>query len=187
MSSTLSTSVHADPGPVDGEADGVTCAHGGSTFPTDPPSQYTQPCERDAVFRVELPDLLGTAALCPFHLARWADAYDDRAALYVEHFGRAFFDSQPDDPWLTGRDLPPRTHGAGEVWRRLGLDQRGHGRYARAVADGYRLLTFTPGWDVADLRRVSGGLQDALDFVSDTVGWVDLDPEIVERVLGGGR
>lgn len=184
MSSTQPTSIHADPGPIDETLD-VECAHSGSTFPTDPPAQYTQPCEQDAVFRVEVPNLWGTAAFCPFHLARWDDAFPDRAAVYSDHFGSEFSSAQPGRVWLTGRDLPSRTNGGGSEWRRLGLDQRGHARFFREAEGGHRLLTFAPGWNVEDLRRIRGDLRDCLDFVSDTVGWVDLDPEIVDRVQGG--
>lgn len=84
-------SLHTDPGPI--KADDVKCAHSGSTFPADPPPAFTQPCSQPEVFRVELPNTLGTVAFCPFLLARWAR-------------GRAL--SRPFRTWPLGR-LSTRT------------------------------------------------------------------------------
>jgi hypothetical protein len=183
MASKTGASLHADPGPVD--ADDVDCTHSGSTFPNDPPPAFTTPCDQPAVFRVELPDTLGTVAFCPFHLARWTLAFDDPAETYREEFGHIFRRAQPDPDrrWLVLSDLPPATHGDGHTWRRVGLDQRGHAHYYRTHPDGYRLLTFAPGWDVEDLRVE----REPLDAVGTTVGWVDLDPDAVDALSGGGR
>jgi len=181
--SQVARSLHADPGPID--ADDVDCSHSGSTFPTDPPSAFTQSCPEHGVFRVEMPNTLGTVAFCPFHLARWGLHYDDRAELYREEFGRAFTRAQPDPHrrWLVLEDLPPLTHGDGEVWRLVGLDQRGRAHYYRGHPQGYRLLSFEPGWEVADLRVE----REPLDAVGAMAGWVDLDQDAVDALSGGGR
>lgn len=183
MSSTPGESLHADPGPID--ADGVACSHSGSTFPNDPPSAFTQSCSEDAVFRVELPSTLGTVAFCPFHLARWALHFSEHADVYRDEFGPAFERAQPDADrrWLVLSDLPKLTHGDGEIWRRVGLDQRGRAHYYRGHPDGYRILTFQPGWEVEDLRLEL----EPLDAVGATAGWVDLDPDAVDTLSGGGR
>lgn len=177
-------SLTASPGPVD--QDDVDCGHGGTLFATDPPEWAVEPCHEPAVWRVELPNTLGTITVCPYHLHRWADAYPDRADAYGQQFER-FDAAQPSRCWTTGRDLPRLTHGDGEIWTRLGLDQRGHARYYRDHPDGHRLLTFAPGWTVEDLRLIGGDLEDVLDHVAATVGWVDIDPQETELLAGGGR
>lgn len=173
MASTDATSRHADVGPIETDAD-TACGHDGSTFPTDPPEVLSMACEEPAAFRVELPTQEGVP-LCSFHLARWTAAYRDRAALYRDQFGleleRAL--PEPHHQWVQLSDLPRLTHGDGEVWRRLGLDQRGNAHYHRSHPRGYRLLAFEPGWNVADLRVES----EPIDAVAVTTGWAALDPE----------
>lgn len=183
MASTHGESLHVDSGPID--ADDVACSHSGSTFPNDPPKAFTQPCSESAVFRVELPDTLGTVAFCPFHLARWALHFNDHASAYRDEFGPTFSQAQPAPyrRWLVLSDLPRLTHGDGAIWRRVGLDQQGRAHYYRGHPDGYRLLTFQPGWTLDDLRLES----EPLDAIGATVGWVDLDPNAADALSKGGR
>lgn len=171
-----------EPGPIDADQE---CDHSGQ-LPQDPPFQYVQDCETTATFAVRHPGGLGQCiAFCPWHLARFLDAYPEREERLREHF--QLDQHLPDDGWIGLDDLPSYTQVQGEDdrWPLFAFDQRGRAYYTDVLENPRGVAIYADGdWEMYDayvnVPREST-LRDVVDKIADLYGLAALPSQVVDR------
>jgi hypothetical protein len=186
MSGIAKNTLRDQPGPLD---DSTECHHRGQ-LPQDPPTEYTQHCQQTAVFAVPHPNGLGQClGLCPWHLARYLDAYPERRDTLATRFD--LDDHVPETPWLVLDDLPSRTRVADEDdrWHLFALDQRGHAYYAPQFDGPDEIAVYaTADWEHYDeLIAPPDGASTRIicDHIADVHGLAALPDDTVAAITGG--
>jgi len=186
MSGIAKNTLRDQPGPLD---ETTECHHRGQ-LPQDPPTEFTQHCQQDAVIAVPHPNGLGQClALCPWHLARYLDAYPEKR----DHLAGRFDLEQhkPDTPWLDLDDVPNQTHVDGEDdrWHLFALDQRGHAYYAPTVHDPDGVAVYASNdWEHYDeffAPPERATTRDICDHIADVHGLAALPDDVVDAITGG--
>jgi len=137
--------------------------------------EHPSPCEADAVGCVPDPASIAGKALCPFHLALWADTRGDRETL-------AQLDLEGEvatDRWLSLEAAPPEIERQVR-YERIGVDHRGLAHYyipGREDGDQDRVITVDRELELVEPYDVPPhvGLEGWIDHVHDRRGWVQLD------------
>jgi hypothetical protein len=172
-----------EPGPLQDE----TCDHDGQ-LPQDPPALFTNPCEQPATFAVPNPSgFAQCVALCPWHLARFVDAFSEKANRLRERFD--LDQHLPDECWLSHEDLPPSTQvvDQDDRWPLFAFDQRGHAYYVDAVDDPSAVAVYAPSqWELYD-EWYNGPAGASPRDVVDVVFLAALCKEGVREDVGSGR
>lgn len=189
MSGVARNTLSDTPGPL---PDAQECNHCGQ-LPQDPPTEFTQHCEQDAVFAVPHPNGLGQClGLCPWHLTRYVEAFPDHAERLRQRFDLNEY--LPDEAWTSLDDLPSTTtvDGEDDRWPLFAFDQRGHAYYADCVEDPSHVAVYAPAdWELYDeWFNVPAGasMRDVADHIADAHGLAALTTDVVDncRSSGGG-
>lgn len=192
MSGVARNSLQDKPGPL---PDDPECNHRGQ-LPQDPPPEFCRHCDCAANFAVPHPNGLGQClALCPWHLARYLEAYPDQEAQLRDRFD--LDDYLPEAAWLGLDDLPSRTEveGAEDRWELLALDQRGFGYYADDLDEIESVAVYATGdWSSVDeLISVpeDSTIRDVCDRIADVHGLACVPGDVADRCAeangGDGR
>jgi hypothetical protein len=186
MSGVAKNTLADHPGHLENDQE---CDHRGQ-LPQDPPTEFTQHCEQTAVFAVPHPNGLGQClGLCPWHLARYLDAYDDRQRRLSAKYD--LDQHLEDEPWLGLDDLPQHTHvpDDDDRWQLLALDQRGHAYYVDDRNDPSGVAVYANGhWQHYDEFFVppeGSAVRDICDHIADVHGLAALPSDVVDAITGG--
>lgn len=127
------------------------CEHGDVTFRIDPDPVYLarRGCEERAVFDVPTEDVAGPIHVCPYHLARYLEAVDDR--LEAELVARGAREYVADPAFVTIDDAPDEYEHFDQPWRLYAIDQRGRAHYLRPDE---AVLELNPTFEVAGVHAL---------------------------------
>lgn len=177
------SSYHAEPGPL-ADDEQHECAHGGILFPSDPAPEHVVPCTQPAVYRVPVPDAMGTWAFCSWHLARVLEDHepDVRAQLLLNRVAHEYID---DDALVRLEDVPPEQERGGFRWVRIGLDQRGEAHYV-APEPGLLVVVDEHLEATEPIHELRGRpFAKWLEFVAKRRGWAAFDDRVTPDDGGG--
>lgn len=156
----------------------ATCDHGDVTFGIDPDPVYLRPCNEGVVFYAPIEAVPGPIGLCPYHLARYLEAIDERLeAELVERGAR----EHVDGGFVTIDEAPPLfvtedDEGVTKVWSRAAIDQRGRAHYQRPEEEAALRLDSHLNEEFDDFG--DGGFPGYMESVRISVGFAAFDEDL---------
>lgn len=137
--------------------------------------EHPSPCEEAAVGCVPDAGSIAGKALCPFHLALWADTRGDQETLAQLDLSEEI----ATDRWLSVQEAPPEIERQVR-YKRIGVDHRGLAHYyipGRDDSDQETVITVDRELELVDVYDVPShvGLEGWIEHVDDRRCWVELD------------